>query len=521
MSLQQSFRVTLEQDVVLSSRAVTEGQHQCLDYLPGSTFLGVAAGRGYPHLAADDAWLLFHSGKVRFVDALPWHEGQLARPMPLSLHQYKGDDIYQAELHGKCLDPAKLFDPSQLGADPGRQPQQLRQAYLTTTGGRLQPRLGERMKTAIASETGRAAEGQLFGYQALQAGQEFVFTLQADDDVGELFDQAVGWLTGQARLGRSRSAQYGQVSIKPCTAVSLAPDSIEQDSLLTLWLLSDMALVDGQGQPCLQPAPELLGLPADSKWLSEYSFLRSRRYSPYNAKRRSFDPEREVICRGSVLRFELPRRLEAAELDALKNLGLYQEAGLGQLAVNPKLLSGERPVFEPAVAGQGNSDQATPLIPPNTPLIKLLQSRAGQVDQLKEAAKIAEELFDGLCAIVCNARTWQGLRVGQPLIDAPGRSQWGLIKSKASDLRQGPSVLWESLFEGENAMIRERSGWGLETGPDRRLDTEFIALCQGLNLKQHVQFGSIMGRLAVLGLSAKWQQLLDGTATSANREVNA
>src|SRR5579885_854668 len=59
-------RLTLLDDVALSERAASAGPHLGLDYIPGATLLGAAARRLYDSLSRDDAFLAFHSGKVRF-----------------------------------------------------------------------------------------------------------------------------------------------------------------------------------------------------------------------------------------------------------------------------------------------------------------------------------------------------------------------------------------------------------------------------------------------------------------------
>jgi hypothetical protein len=508
MTLTQSFLVTLAQDVILSRNAATAGQHQSLDYLPGAVFLGIAASRGYQSLAADDAWTLFHSGKVRFVDALPWQAAQLGRPMPLSLHAYKGTQETLLDRPNQ-LDASMLFDPASADIDPARQPKQLRKGYLTDSGLRVLPNLTERMKTAIDHASGRAAMGQLFGYQALCAGQQFLFTLQADDDAQGVFELAKDWLTGKAQIGRSRSAQYGGVEISPSANVNLQPSSTSNEHQLTLWLLTDLALLDQQGQPCLHPSAAVLNLPPTSQWCSDKSYLRTRRYSAYNAKRRCFDPEREVISRGSVLRYELTQPLAHAELVALQQLGLYQESGLGQIAVNPQLLVTDQPVFKPMSAVPATA--ISPLAAPTSPLIALLQKRAGQTNQQQDVALIAGRLFAGLCLALEQARSWRGVPANQPLTIAPGRSQWGQLKSLASDQRQRPTALWKQLFEADNAMIRARSGWDLDVGPGRTLNDAMRALCQQEQLQHHAQLGEIIGRLAVLGMSAEWHKQVNGT----------
>jgi hypothetical protein len=517
----QAFVVTLTQDVVISASSATAGQHLSLDYLPGSLFLGLAASRGYAELETADAWTLFHSGKVRFLDALPLIEGQPSLPAPLSLHTYKGECAH--ENASKRLIADKVFDPSLPADEPSkhdaaRQPKQLRKGYITETGLWHLPTLSHRMKTAIDPTSGRAAQSQLFGYQALQAGQQFLFTLQADHSALSLFNRCVAWLNGSAQLGRSRSAQYGGVNIMPAKSIQQNMDSTSSDSTcLTLLLQSDLALLDANGQPCLTPYAKLFGLPEGSRWLIEQSFIRTRRYSQYNAKRRCFDTEREVISRGSVLRYKLAQPLSAEALASLQSVGLYQESGLGQMVVNPTLLAARHPQFSLPVST--TCTKQAKVTAPDTPLIRLLQRRIQGGENHKQASEQAADLFADLCIALKAARSWLGLRDSQPLPLAPGRSQWGQLKKYSSDHRSRPEELWRILFDAENALIRGRSGWDLSIGPETNLSTHFKSLCESKALPSNEMLGDIMGELATLGLSQRWQHEVEGTAIIADKEA--
>lgn len=503
-----TFDILLEQPLIISQQAASAGAHQSLDYLPGSTLLGLAASRLYATLSADEAWTLFHSGQVRFGDALPLAGDETGLPVPLCWHTYKGEP---AQRNGRLL-ASQLFDPSCPGSDRARQPVQLRGGYATPSGQLLSPRRQQTLKTAIDRQTGMAAESQLFGYEALAAGQRFRCEISADDAVpAALWQRLQEALTGRASLGRSRSAQFGRVWIEPQGQASAERPVSEPDGTrLTLWLLSDL-LLEEHGQPCLIPYPHLLGLPQGSRWLSEASFLRSRRYSAYNAYRRHYDSERQVITRGSVLRFELPRSLTPQEHQHLQQgLGLQIECGLGSVWVNPPLLASAQPEFSPAPTSAQTSTACPPA--PTTQLIAGLcarqQRRLG--DQLPEQQ--ARALFDGLCQRVGEVRRYAACAAGVA-IDAPERSQWGRLKQWASDHRNDPAQLWHLLGNDRDGLLRERSGWQLRYGP---LAEQTLSHWLRQALQPHSQyayFSRLIGHLAVLGLQPAWLACCAGTAS--------
>lgn len=502
-----TFDILLEQPLIISQHAASAGAHQSLDYLPGSTLLGLAASRLYATLSADEAWLLFHSGQVRFGDALPLAGDETGLPVPLCWHTYKGEP---AQNNGELL-ASHLFDPSVADTDPARQPVQLRGGYATPCGKLLNPQRQQTLKTAIDRKTGMAAESQLFGYEALAAGQRFRCVISADDNVpAALWQRLQAALNGHASLGRSRSAQFGRVKIELSVKPGTERPANSEGTHLTLWLLSDL-LLEEHGQPCLIPHPHLLDLPEGSRWLSAASFLRSRRYSVYNAYRRHYDSERQVITRGSVLRFELPRPLTIEEQQHLQQgLGLQIECGLGSVWVNPPLLSSAQPVFSMAPA---LTHTATPCPPaPNSLLIASLQARQQRRlgDQLPEQQ--ARALFDGLRQRIGEARRYAACAAGVA-VNAPGRSQWGRIKQWASDYRNDPAKLWHLLSNEQDGMLRERSGWELRYGPLAE-QTLSLWLLQALQAhKQSPHFSRLIGHLAVLGLQPAWLDCCAGTVS--------
>lgn len=514
---QASFDVVLEQPLVLSLQSASAGAHQCLDHVPGSVLLGLAASRLYAEMNATDAWTLFHSGRVRFGDALPiGPQGQATYPLPLCWHTYKGEPYRVSGM----LQPTALFDPALNSADSMRQPVQVRSGYCALDGSFVEPARLQTLKTAIDPNTGMAAESQLFGYEALAPDQRFRFELHADPDVpAALWQSLLDTLAGTARLGRSRSAQFGRVSI-----VRNAPDQPDDNQLqsgttsteLTLWLLSDLVL-EHDGQPCLTPHPALLALPPQSRWLVERSFLRSRRFSPYNAYRRQYDAERQVISRGSVLRFIVPGLLDAATVESLQSgLGLHIESGLGRAWVNPPLLANARPAFVPAVVtkadkGSMQKSASDALAQPNTPLIAILHQRQQRRIGDKAHEQVARRLFEGLCHRVSEARRFLALPAGTAPESVPGRSQWGRLKQLASDYRGRSDALWDVLTHPDNGVLRARSGWELSYGPapeqqlHRWLGDELTEM-----RRKATPIDRVIGHLAVLGLQSHWQACCEG-----------
>lgn len=224
---------------------------------------------------------------------------------------------------------------------------------------------------------------------------------------------------------------------------------------MTLWLLADLAALDDYGQLTLCPKPEWLGLPA-GELIVEKSFLRTHRYSPWNAYRRGQDMERQVIAQGSVLVFSLERPLAASHLDAVNaGLGAYREAGLGRVWINPPLLSSEQPQFSAPSDLESVNTASTTDTAPSSPLIAWLQARIGRQAAGEESAKKSREYAANLRERLANARRLRGLSEEMPV--GPSASQWGAVlqaaKSRGDDLSS-------TLFDPSNGLCKsDAPGW--------------------------------------------------------------
>ncbi|MFZ2404578.1 MAG: hypothetical protein WAW41_05535 [Methylobacter sp.] len=474
---QYTITLTLQEDVIISQRSASLGGHRSLDYVPGAVLLGACAGRLYNRICAEfgqqQAYRLFHSGKVRFGNAYPLSvSGQLGMPMPLLWRCIKGDN-YQSKRDGDRyqLDIGKINQDKDNG---GVQYVQLRSGYLTCDLEILKPGQTLRMKTAIDPDTARAATSQLFGYQALQAGQRFCAILAADDDVLELAELAAKAMRGKLLLGRSRSAQYGKAVCEVSESFNPpAPDAgmlgIKQ---LKLWLQADTVLQDDQGRPLMHGEHvSLPGLP-DSEIDWQDSVLRFRRYSPYNGKRRSFDMERQAIEKGSVLSVTLHEPLDQAQWDVLqKGLGLYRESGLGQVVVNHALTDNDKikqiiPFADVAVAAAQVPKQ------PASDFAKWIQARVAVNTDLNNDKKYAEQLISELPQLYQRARAYYGLEAHMSI--GPSASQWSQVVDAGKEYQHDQKALFGKVFDADNGICKVGDeAWSVTTLTENGTEIKF------------------------------------------------
>src|ERR1700722_7394818 len=187
---------------VFSERGATEGGHRTLPHPTGAALLGWAANAGYDKFG--DSFTIFHSGRVRFSNALPLTEhGIPAYPMPQLLmepkHSRGGIEKSRLVPGEVRLGRPKKQDPKSPSNGKAREAPQFeplaKSKFVTAAGRVLEPALGGRLRTAVWE--GRAAEGQLFGYQHIEPARRieradseqkpeplrFAATLEAEDDV--------------------------------------------------------------------------------------------------------------------------------------------------------------------------------------------------------------------------------------------------------------------------------------------------------------------------------------------------
>ncbi|MGH7109003.1 MAG: hypothetical protein ACREFK_01110 [Stellaceae bacterium] len=359
---------------IFTERAATEGIHPSLACPPGSVLLGWAAAQG-PYQAFLDPFAVFHSGRVRFSNAVPLlGDGTPTYPMPHILVEPKHA---RGGIAGDRLAPDKLRiwhpdDGVQYDAvdNKGRR-------FVAADGRVVEPQFGDRLRTATRS--GRAAPGQLFGYTHLEPGHRFAATIEADP--GAIGDEDWGLLLGAFRgrtlfLGRGAGAYYGgayECEVEEGGAELWPRGSVPAGAaFVRVWALSDLALLDARGAPCFAPNAAMLGLPAGGELDPHQSPLAARRYAPWNAHLGRRDVERQVIAAGSVLTFAYGAGAPSGDGPAV--VGLWREAGLGRIWVAPPLLQaarGDRPSLPQAGAPRDDAprDDAAPVPRPADPLI--------------------------------------------------------------------------------------------------------------------------------------------------------
>lgn len=466
------FKAELLDDLVLSQKTATVGDHKSLDYIPGSVFLGIAAREFYKDLGSEKAWKIFHSSIVHFCNAYPFVKAERSLPMPLSLHSEK---VPQAGKEKTILN----FVYSE-AKETGIQYRQNRSGYVCFSDENKLwvevPSKTSRMRTAIDARTGSAAKSQLYGYESLDAGQFFIGKIEWDDSVNEIVSPIVSFFTSEniVHAGRSKTASYGRVKVSKFEFSPKNSSFVEgNETSFSILAVSDLCIRNSQtGTPELSLLPSSLGLGDNWKLDKTKSFSRPSYLYQYNAYRHEIEMQKTLISKGSVFTFYSAAKLTPEEKDKIQEaimngVGEAKGQGFGEIASfsvgkefqkqdnkkdisveTPKLSSQEKDWLEWLKPDSFNSD-------------------------IEKKVKAAMSEFEKLCKSIKSFYTF-----GDDDIFWPSNAQWGRILEVSRECNS-KSELNNRLFNGENPIIKtisisetEKNGDTKEKNPDKEWNYE-------------------------------------------------
>lgn len=483
------FECELLSDVIINQSAATDGNNSTLDFIPGNSFLGIVASH-YAEFSKEDAMTLFHSGRVRFGDAHPESQmkpGIRTLRIPASLYYPKlksqTDVCYVHHLYDRSADKQNDGRPQQL--------KQCRNGFFAFAGGEGSPAVTGRsfaLKSAYNRSLRRSQDEKMFGYESLDAGCRFLFDVETDDD--RLIDALRTYLVGCHHIGRSRTAQYGEVVIRErdYEETISRPDKIIIDGVDYVAVYADgrLIFVDEDMELTLQPTARDLGIEnGEIDW--SRSQVRTFQYAPWNGKRATRDIDRIGVEKGSVFLVRLTGDFVPQES---RYVGVYQNEGFGKVIYNPDFLeavagkNGEAVVRlqEPSVVVVDNAQ--SPLS--GTPLLDYISRR----QQIHEAeAYIYEKVND---FVDRNSKLFRSNGDKFP-------SQWGQIREIASMCKSDGEIRKELVGEGgylRHGVAEEK--WKKYGRMERLKDF--------MNDVENSGFGDILGK-ALVNLSSEMAKM--------------
>lgn len=372
------FKLTFLEEVVLNKSSNTEGEIHPLDFINGSCFLGIVA-REYDNF--NDPFLIFHSGKLRFGEATLLHNGKRTYKTPLCFFAPKTDYSYKEVYNHHLLSD----DISQ-----NKQLKQIRSGFITKDLEYLHPSYNYAQKTAYDTQKRKSKDSTMFGYTAFAARSSWVFAISFDDTINDKDkDKVIKALCGEKFIGKSKSAQYGKVKIiefrefKEENLENPINFQTEKQQNIIVYVDSTLALFD-KGMPTWIPTKENLGL-KDGEIDWENSQIKTRKFSPFNAKRQCKESTRMIIEKGSVIAIS---RASEDDINTLKKgVGAYLSEGYGELLINPNFLDKKGSFQLNPIKLEQKGDLVSN--PTNNTLAQFLQNRQTQA---KDSTHLWEEV---------------------------------------------------------------------------------------------------------------------------------
>ncbi len=495
---QIKFKCRLLSDIILSEKAATEGTQRTLDYIPGNVFLGIVAGQIYNEMGDFDkatvekkmvAFDLFHSKKVRFGDAHPLINETRAVRIPVSWYLNKGEKLSEGKI---------FFFPVDIEVPKT----QCRSEFIFKTDDahfdQVKPETNFAIKSAYDKNLRRSKDEAMYGYQSLEAGMEFCFEVEFEDAISnELVMQVTQCLVGKRTIGRSKTAQYGQVNIEvvPNYSIGFKEEQAIENNCTYLYAESRLLFLDDNGQPVIHMDGEAYGLKGATVDLTR-SQIRTFRYAPYNFKRQSRDSDRFGIEKGSVIC--LNRAIEEQEKAEIKRgIGLYLNEGFGKVLVNPEFLKTSEKGIQGKAAFSFKAIVKETSGETEVEKLKLEQAKKSVENDLVykylQKAKTKEkeqfDIFEKVEEFVSKHKELFNSK------DNTFSSQWGTIRTKAIQAKSFTDFKNE-LFSNEGFL---RSGsralkWD-EKGRLRKFETFCNGLKDPIALKTLVNLSSEMAKL--------------------------
>lgn len=330
------FRCKLLSDVILSQKAATVGNHETLDFIPGGVFLGIAAAE-YNKFASQEQALLFHSGRVRFGDAHPATTNSQVRSLHIPAAFYYPK---LAGLSSSCY-LSYFHDSKNVVSDKPLQLKQCRQGYYTFTDNsmtEIESSKSFAVKSSYNRDLRKADDSMMYGYESLDKGMEFLFSVECEDD--SFATKIQQSLVGVKHVGRSRTAQYGLVKIETCefkdVESAAATFTLDGAACITVYADGRLIFLDSRGEPTFTPTAADLGFSDDDVILWDKSQLRTFQYAPWNGKRQTRDAERVGFEKGSTFVVSLNRGKLSDSFPTY--IGSYRNEGFGKVIYGWNLL---------------------------------------------------------------------------------------------------------------------------------------------------------------------------------------
>lgn len=381
-------KCTFETGIVLLATSNSEGRSTVLDFVPGSKFVGVAAKLINEGRLGKLNFKMLHDGSIRFGEATLYKDNKMTYKVPLSYFKPKvstSNDPGSYRLYHHHLATSDDHTTYQL--------QQLRRGYMIP-GEKVyyEPSYNYRQKST--KKAGRDKnEKEMYGYDAANRTQEWIFTISADDDT-VLNEIVEAFTRGSHSVGKSKRVEYGKVSFEELEGFNESIESLQENTseLTLLYVKSRLALFDlDTGASTFEPTIKNLGLNSGViDWSNTQ--IRTSSFTPYNVAQKSYTSERMVIEKGSVIALLNVSRddLEVFNMP----IGAHTNEGYGEILVNPAFLAAEHPTFDLDMEIKTIEPESLSEYEPTDPFMDYLVAKKRKVEAENELMQTVNDFIN-------------------------------------------------------------------------------------------------------------------------------
>lgn len=440
------FNCKLNDPIILILKDKTEHNIESLDYIPGSVFRGIVAGKLFSNKSYEQFInSIVFDNSVQFEDAHILSTSKRTYKLPFSYYAKNSEtDTFINFHHIK---------------DWSEKTKQKKEGYFTENGNQiewLKIQYGSVIKSSRSIEKRASEEGGLFTYHYLEAGQKFQFSVKSDKK--NLLEEIYTILTQQKHfIGKSATTEFGgsvDITFEEQKSVEIQTE----EKATIIYAESNLCFLNEFGEFTATPTGEQLTGNATAKidWLK--SQIKARHYAPYNGFRKNWDAERLIIEKGSV--FVLEESEEPIKIDNSKK-GLFQTEGYGNILINPSFLMQENYTYKSITNEIEDTQYENSRNKDNSTIAKYLKEKNEAFEERKTIKNLITTKYNSFS----QNKNSQWARVYNATTEATDLEELLLTQKRdgkdVSILRGGISNSWssndiktfEGIFEEENCNI--------------------------------------------------------------------
>lgn len=434
------FKVLMEEPMILPNSDRTERSLNCLDYISGNIFLGIVAGALYKEGSPRETLDLFHNGNVQFGNAYLSLKDKQSYPIPAVWHKEKGTKL----ISGIYFHHLLTNEEKRKLAENGIQIKQERKGYFVMDADKkliLNAQKKVVLKSAYNNERRSARKREMYLYEFLEAGQEFIFEIRAIST--DYLDMVSKKLIGKKHISKSKSSEFGGVVISSIGSI-YADEKVKiipNKDHYVIYAHSNLAFINKYGEPSWNITAKQLGF-NNAKINYEKSQLYFDKFHTRNGKRKSHDSDRLIIKQGSVFYVEKDENIDSKiiinEAKINKGIGVFLSEGYGRVIVDPEFLN----VFDNSQIEYVNSNKHKEMLfqEDQLALNSILKEREDMKNSLEKIYSEVEEF----------------IQENRNICNSISASQWGAIRSYIyqSKMDENPNKkLFELVFHKKDGYL--------------------------------------------------------------------